>query len=89
MGKISIACLVVSTIVLLITFGQGMGLLRGGDVETHLYWAMGTLLCALAANMIAMIHAAQSDRLIRHLRDQAQKAPKSPAGDGLDGAPRL
>jgi hypothetical protein len=68
MGKVTIALTAVSTVVLLVTFGKGMGILHGGDVGSHLYWAMGTLLTAVTANFFAMIHAAQSDRLIRHLR---------------------
>lgn len=85
MGKVSIACLVISTVVVLVTFGQGIGLLRGGDVASHLHWAMATLLCVLAANMVAIIHAAQSDRLIRALRQQTQTASAPEAqGDGLN-----
>jgi len=89
MGKVSIACLVVSTVVLLVTFGQGMGVLRGGDVASHLYWAMGTLICVLAANLIAIVHAAQSDRVIRLLRAQLQGATPEPPADGLKTAHRL
>ena len=70
MGKVSIVCLVISTVVVLVTFGQGIGLLRGGDVASHLNWAMASLLCVLTANIFAIIHAAQSDRLIRALRAQ-------------------
>ena len=89
MAKVSIVCLVISTGVLLITFGQGMGLLRGGDVASHLYWAMGTLMCVLAANLIAIVHAAQSDRVIRGLRQQVEKTASRRPGDGLKEAPRL
>jgi hypothetical protein len=88
MGKVTIGCLAVSTVVLLITFGQGIGLLRGGDVASHLYWSMGTLICVLAANVVAMIHAAQSDRLVRLLRRQLEEGASAPA-DGLDDASRL
>jgi hypothetical protein len=89
MGKVSIACLVVSTIVVLITFGQGIGLLRGGDVASHLHWAMTTLVCVLAANMVAIIHAAQSDRLIRDLRREREPDAMPAPGDGLDDGPQL
>ena len=68
MGKVTIAFTGLSTIVVLITFGKGMGILHGGDVASHLYWAMATLLTVLAANFVAMVHAAQSDRIIRRLR---------------------
>ena len=68
MGKVTIALTAVSTVVLLITFGKGMSILHGGDVGSHLSWAMAALLSALTANLVAMIHAAQSDRIIRQLR---------------------
>jgi hypothetical protein len=68
MSRVTIALLAVSTVVVLVTFGQGLGVLRGGDLHTHLRWAMASLLTVLAANLVAMIHAAQSDRIIRELR---------------------
>jgi hypothetical protein len=68
MGKVTIALLAVSTGVLLITFGKGMRILQGGDVASHLQWAVATLVVVLAANLMAMVHAAQSDRIIRDLR---------------------
>jgi hypothetical protein len=73
MGKVTILALSASTVVLLATFGQGMGVLRGGDVATHLSWAMATLVTVLSANLIAIIHAAQSDRIIRSLRSEAAR----------------
>ena len=68
MGKVTIVLTAISTIVLLITFGKGMSILHGGDVGSHLYWSMAALLSALTANFVAMVHAAQSDRIIRQLR---------------------
>ena len=68
MGRVTIGFTALSTVVLLITFGKGMSILHGGDVASHLYWSMATLLTALTANFVAMVHAAQSDRIIRRLR---------------------
>jgi integral membrane sensor domain MASE1 len=70
MGKVTIVCVAASTVILLVTFGQGMGVLHGGDVSSHLRWALATLVSVLAANFIAMTHAAQSDRIIRSLRER-------------------
>ncbi len=70
MGKVTILCVAASTVILLITFGQGMAVLHGGEVASHLRWAMATLVSVLAANLIAMTHAAQSDRIIRSLRER-------------------
>ena len=73
MGKVTNLCLLLSTVVLLITFGKGMGVLHGGDVGTHLSWALATLVTVLGANLFAMFHAAQSDRIIRGLRAELEK----------------
>jgi hypothetical protein len=68
MAKVTIALTAVSTLLVLIAFGKGMSILRGGDVGSHLYWSMAALIAVLAANFVAMVHAAQSDRIIRELR---------------------
>ncbi len=68
MGKVTILLLSISTVVLLVTVGQGIGVLRGGNVQQHLQWAMASLFVVLGANFFAIFHAAQSDRLIRELR---------------------
>jgi hypothetical protein len=70
MARVTVASLVISTVVLLVTFGQGMGILRGGDVSTHLQWAVVALVVVLSANLLAMVHALQSDRIIRSLRSR-------------------
>jgi hypothetical protein len=69
MGKVTVAATLLSTVVLLVTFGKGMLVLRGGaDILSHLYWSVATLVLVLSANVIAMVHAARSDRLIAELR---------------------
>ncbi len=69
MGKVTIGATVLSTVVLLVTFGKGMLVLRGGaDILSHLYWSVATLVLVLSANVIAMVHAARADRLIAELR---------------------
>jgi hypothetical protein len=69
MGKVTIAATLISTVVLLITFGKGMLVLRGGaDILSHLQWSVATLVTVLAANVLAMVHAARADRLIAELR---------------------
>lgn len=69
MGKVTIVLLVISTVLVLVTFTRGVALLQGGhDVMSHLYWAVAALLTTVGANFFAMIHAAQSDRIIRELR---------------------
>jgi hypothetical protein len=83
MAKVTIFGLIVSTTILLVTFGQGMGVLHGSSVQSHLYWAMATLISVLVANFMAMVHAAQSDRIIRALRAHLA-ATQSAAGEPAD-----
>jgi hypothetical protein len=80
MGKVTIAATLVSTLVLLVTFGKGMLVLRGGaDIFSHLQWAVATLVTVLSANVLAMVHAARADRLIEELRAalEAERARKA------------
>jgi len=78
MGKVTSVCLMVSTVMLLVTFGKGMSVLRGGDASSHMTWALVTLVVMLGANVFAMFHAAQSDRIIRQLRAElAQRGGES------------
>ncbi len=70
MGKVTILLMALSTAVMLVAFGKGMGILRGADPGSHIYWAVASLVTVLGANVMAMFHAAQSDRIIRDLRTQ-------------------
>ena len=72
MAKVSVFLLLVSTIILLVTFGQGMNVLHSADVATHLRWSMATLMAVLIGNFFAMVHALQSARLIRELRAELE-----------------
>lgn len=82
MGRVTIALTAISTVLLFIAFGKGMGILRGGDVASHFHWSMAALISALTANFVSMVHAAQSDRIIRQLR-----AVVETQGDGDPAAP--
>jgi hypothetical protein len=72
MGRVTIALTMVSTLTLLIAFGKGVGVLRGLDVTSHFQWAAAALFAGLTANLVAIIHAAQSDRIIRELRQHLE-----------------
>jgi hypothetical protein len=83
MGRVTIIGTVLSTIGFLVTFGKGMLVLRGGaGILSHLYWAAATLVLVLSANVIAIVHAARSDRLIAELRSalEAERAARRPEG---------
>ncbi len=81
MGKMTSLCLLASTVMLLVTFGKGMSVMRGGDAASHLTWALATLLVVLGANTFAMFHAMQSDRIIRQLRAELTKRGDQPLHD--------
>jgi flagellar motor component MotA len=81
MGKVTIFGLLVATVMLFVTFGKGLGVMRGGDVGAHLSWALATLVTVLGANLFAMFHAAQSDRLIRALRAKLEKRDREQPPD--------
>lgn len=81
MGRVTILVMMVSTVVMLVSFGKGMSILRGGDVGSHLYWAMAALIAVMGANVMAMFHAAQSDRIIRDLRRQLDSTDDRSQGE--------
>jgi hypothetical protein len=75
MGKVSIFLLLVSTGIVIAAFVNGLGTVREPDaVLHHAYWGLAALFAVLAANFFAMFHAAQSDRLIRALREALRAA---------------
>ncbi len=87
MGKVSIVLLLASSTLLLVAFTKGVDLLYGShDAQAHMYWAVAALFGSLAANVFAIVHAAQSDRIIRELRAANGGGPAD-AGREL-GAPR-
>ena len=83
MGKVTIAMLLTSTVLVLVAFTKGINIIHGSpDVMSHLYWAVAAVMGTLAANVFAMFHAAQSDRLIRQLRQTLQAAGIAAPGEG-------
>lgn len=70
MGKVTILLLLVSTAVVIGAFVNGLQTVREpADVLRHSYWGLAALFSVLGANFFAMFHAAQSDRLVRALRE--------------------
>lgn len=69
MGKVTIAFLLVSSVAVLIACVKGIEVLRGAqEVASFMHWSIAAVCCVLAANGIAVVHAVQSDRVIRALR---------------------
>lgn len=68
MARVSIAFSLFSTVLLFVAFGKGISSIHSGDITAHYEWATAALLSCLASNLMGMVHAAQSDRIIRSLR---------------------
>ena len=80
MAKLTVICLLASTGIVLVAFGKGMGVLQGGEVASHLNWAVAALLSVLVANCFAAVHVLQSARIIRELRRYIESlAPQDPS----------
>lgn len=86
MGKVSIALLLASTVLVIAAFVNGLNTVHeGGSVLNHSYWALAALFAVLGANFFTMFHAAQSDRLIRTLRRALlAERQKQGLGDAAD-----
>jgi hypothetical protein len=85
MAKVTISATLLSTAILLVAFAKGIGVLHGTEVASHMNWSLAALIAVISANCLAMVHAAQSDRIIRQLRQRlgpgvpsAEEAPEEP-----------
>jgi hypothetical protein len=68
MTRVTIALTLVGLVLLFIAYADGVHVIHGGSVVTHMYWATGALLAVALANFIAVAHLARSERMLRQLR---------------------
>ena len=68
MTRVTIGLCVASLVVLFIAYAKGVGVIHGGNVMGHVYWATGALTLAALAIFIAIAHLARAERMIRELR---------------------
>lgn len=68
MTRVTIALTLVGLVLLFIAYANGVRVIHGGSVVTHMYWATGALLAVALANFIAVAHLARSERMLRQLR---------------------
>ena len=73
MTRVTIGLTLAGLIVLFIAYGNGVGVIHGGDVVSHMYWATGGLTLVALANFIAVAHLWRSERMIRELRALCEK----------------
>jgi hypothetical protein len=68
MTRVTIALTLAGLAVLFIAYAKGVGVIHGGNVVDHMYWATGAISLVALANFIAVAHLARSERMIRQLR---------------------
>jgi hypothetical protein len=68
MTRVTIALTLAGLAVLFIAYAKGVGVIHGGSVVNHMYWATGAISLVALANFIAVAHLARSERMIRQLR---------------------
>jgi hypothetical protein len=73
MTRVTIGLTLAGLIVLFIAYGNGVGVIHGGDVIGHMYWATAALTLVVLANFIAVAHLARAERMIRQLRALCEK----------------
>lgn len=68
MTRVTIALTLAGLVLLFIAYAKGVGVIHGGSVVSHMYWATGALLAVALANFIAIAHLARAERMLRQLR---------------------
>ncbi len=87
MTRVTILLTLAGLAVLFVAYAQGVHVIHGGSVITHMYWATGAISSVIThmywatgaislvalANFIAVAHLARSERMIRELRALCEK----------------
>ncbi|HYL58022.1 MAG TPA: hypothetical protein VEU51_04070 [Candidatus Acidoferrales bacterium] len=73
MTRVTIGLTIAGLLVLFVAYAQGVRVIHGGDVVSHMYWATGAITLVALANFIAVAHLARSERMIRELRALCEK----------------
>ncbi|MFZ0245412.1 hypothetical protein [Candidatus Binatus sp.] len=73
MTRVTIGLTLAGLIVLFLAYANGVGVIHGGDVIGHMYWATAALTLVVLANFIAVAHLARAERMIRQLRALCEK----------------
>jgi hypothetical protein len=73
MTRVTIALTLAGLVLLFVAYAKGVGVIHGGDVVSHMYWATAALLAVALANFIAIAHLARAERMIQRLRALCEK----------------
>ncbi len=68
MTRVTIALMLAGLMALAVAYANGVGIIRGGGVTGHMYWATGAIFMVLFGDVIAIAHLARAERMIRELR---------------------
>jgi hypothetical protein len=73
MTRVTIALTLAGLVLLFIAYAKGVGVIHGGAVVSHMYWATAALVAVALANFIAIAHLARAERMIQQLRALCEK----------------
>jgi hypothetical protein len=73
MTRVTIVLTLAGLALLFVAYAKGVGVIHGGDVVAHMYWATAALLAVALANFIAIAHLARAERMIQQLRALCEK----------------
>jgi len=73
MTRATIALTIAGLAILFVAYANGVVVIQGGSVVTHMYWATAAMLMVALANFIAIAHLARSERMIQELRTLCEK----------------
>jgi hypothetical protein len=68
MTRVTIALTIAGLAVLFVAYAKGVGVIHGGSVTAHMYWATAAMLLVALANFIAIAHLARAEGMIQRLR---------------------
>lgn len=68
MTRVTIVLTLLGLGALFVAYFNGVGVIHGGDVLSHMYWATAALFGVAGANFIAVAHLARCERIVRRLR---------------------
>ncbi len=73
MTRVTILLTLAGLAVLFIAYAQGVRVIHGASVISHMYWATAAISLVALANFIAVAHLARSERMIQELRALCEK----------------
>ena len=73
MTRVTIGLTLIGLAILFIAYAEGVSVIHGGSVPSHMYWATAALCAVALANFIAIAHLSRAERMIQQLRELCAK----------------